>query len=71
MANRNKIYKTGYTKKQSLDINLLIYLGNKRINKKEAKRRCSSKSIESFIIAVVMSSRGRLRLMRLTQITER
>ena len=53
-----------------LDIKRLVYLGNNKINQKKQKRDVSSKSIESFFIAVVMSCRGRLRLIRLIQIME-
>ena len=58
IQNRNKIYKKWYTQKQSLDINCLVYLGNKKqINKKKQKEDVSSKHIESFIIVVVMNCR--------------
>ena len=53
-----------------LDIKRLVYLGNNKINQKKQKRDVSSKSIESFFIAVVMSCRGRRRLIRLIQIME-
>ena len=61
---RNKIYKRWYTQKQYLDIKLFgisrkkkiyIYIYIKIKNKKKQKGDVSSKSIEAFIIVVVMS----------------
>ena len=59
---RNKIYKRWYTQKQYLDIKLFgisrkknIYICIKIKNKKKQKGDVSSKSIEAFIIVVVMS----------------
>ena len=55
IQNRNKISKKWYTQKLK---NCLVYLGNNRLNKKKKKGDVSSKSMESFIIVVVMSCRG-------------
>ena len=52
---RNKIYKKWYTQKQSLHIKLFVI--SRKQKKKKQKRDVSSKSIESFIIVVVMSCR--------------
>ena len=43
----------------------MVYLRNNRLNKKKQKGDVSSKSIESFIIVVVMSCKDRLRFTRL------
>ena len=59
MQKRNKIYKTWYTHKQSVDIKLfgISRTQNDNNNKKKQKEDVNSKSIESFIIVVVMSCR--------------
>ena len=59
MQKRNKIYKTWYTHKQSVDIKLfgISRTQNDNNNKKKQKGDVNSKSIESFIIVVVMSCR--------------
>ena len=66
MQKRNEIYKKWFTQKQYLDIKLFVISKKQtskqktkwnKINKKKQKGDVSSKSIESFIIVVVMSCR--------------
>ena len=60
MQKRNKIYKTWYTHKQSVDIKLFGISrtqNDNNNNKKKQKGDVNSKSIESFIIVVLMSCR--------------
>ena len=59
MQKRNKIYKKWYTQKQSLDKKLfgISRKQTKKKNKNKQKGDVNSKSIESFIIEVVMSHR--------------
>ena len=60
MQKRNKIYKTWYTHKQSVDIKLFGISrtqNDNNNNKKKQKGDVNSKSIDSFIIVVVMICR--------------
>ena len=60
MQKRNKIYKTWYTHKQSVDIKLFGISrtqNDNNNNKKKQKGDVNSKSIESFIIVVLLSCR--------------
>ena len=63
---RNEIYEKWYTQKQYLDTKLFVISRKQtnkqktkrnKINKKKQKGDVGSKSIESFIIVVVMSCR--------------